>query len=166
MRFEVRGWASTTGMDHVRHVVAAGAFDASIRRKGLNGPGGIRLLAFHDSRLPVGAITKLESRRDGLWLEGYIDDQISYGRDLALATKAAGGLNFSVGFFVEDADLDTAADGAEYLLIKRGELQEVSIVTFPCNPGAAMTEQKETGDKLEGIAASLARMKLILEERA
>lgn len=164
MAVDISGWASTTQMDMVRHVVAAGAFSDSIRKRGLRGPGAVRLLAFHDTSKPLGVITKLEQRDRGLWLEATIEDAISYGKDIALAAKAAGGLNFSVGFFLEDADIGTAPDGGEYLHILKGDLFEVSVVTFPANPGAAMSETKNTDSHLDSIAASLARMKLLAED--
>ena len=158
----VTGYASTSQLDSVRHVVAPGAFTDSIKRRGLNGPGAVRFLAYHDSRLPLGAITRLEQRPGGLWMEATIEDGISYGKDVALATKAAGGLNFSVGFYLQDADIGVAPDGDEYLHITRGDLFEVSVVTFPANPGAAMSETK-TDDRFDILLGSLAKLKLVTQ---
>lgn len=160
---KISGWASSTKMDHVRHVVNQGAFTESIKRRGLTGPRGVRLLAYHDTTKPLGKLTKLEPRREGLWLEGEIEEGISYGKDIALATKAAGGLNYSVGFFLQDADIDEGPDGREYLHILKADLFEVSIVLFPCNDDATMSEVKSTGP-LDDLTATLARMKLLAEE--
>ncbi|KAA3531416.1 hypothetical protein DXM29_05520 [Agrobacterium tumefaciens] len=158
MTYPVSGWASTPGLDHYRHVVQAGAFDASIRKKGLRGPQGIKFLAYHDSKLPLGHINKLETRGNRLWLEAVIEDELSYGKDVALASKSQGGLNFSVGFYLLDAEWLKGPDGQEYLLITKGELTEVSVVVFPGNDEATMTsEEKAAPGTLDAVLASLAK---------
>lgn len=158
-KVEIEGYASTSDMDHARHVVLPGAFDLSIRQKGLTGPKGIKLLFAHDDKLPLGRITKLESRNRGLWLEAFIDTDISWGKDVAAASKAAGGLSFSIGFYLLDADIATDANKREYLKIIRGELFEVSVVVFPMNPEAVMSAEKAE-DPFEKAMATLAKIKL------
>lgn len=160
---KITGFASTSQMDSVRHVIAPGAFTQSIARRGLTGPGAVRLLAYHDTHMPLGTITKLEQRSSGLWMEATVEEGISYGKDIAMATKAAGGLNFSVGFWLLDADFDLAPDGEEYLHILRGDLFEVSVVVFPANEGARMSETK-ADNPLDEIAAQLTRLKLIAQD--
>jgi HK97 family phage prohead protease len=135
---KIEGWASTPNIDHALHIVAAGAFDKSIKDKGLNGPKSIKLLHQHSASLVLGKIDKLETRQGGLWLEGEIEEDISYGKDVAAAAKAAGGLSFSVGFIPLDADIDDGT-GYDILVITEGELLEVSVVTFPCQPDAVFT---------------------------
>lgn len=158
MTYSVSGYASTTDLDHAGHVVARNAFAASIRRKGLIGPRGVKLLAHHDRRMPLGRITALESRSDGLWIEANIDDEISYGSDLVRAIEAAGGLSFSVGFYIEDASI--IEDGLDpYLLIERGELLEVSVVTFPCNEAAEMTDHKRQSEAEATLATKIRELK-------
>ncbi len=139
----VKGYASTPDMDYYRHVVARGAFDASIAQKGLTGPTGIRLLHQHEPDRVIGAITRLETRNGGLWIEATIDEAISFGRDVAAMIRATGGLNFSVAFFLVDAAFAEDRDGDEYLYISRGELTEVSVVTFPGNDKARILEWEE-----------------------
>jgi len=158
----ISGLASTPHLDHVRHVVDANAFTESIARRGVSGPSGVRLLAFHDSDKPVGRITELKPTKRGLVIRAEIDEDISYGKDLAVATKAAGGLNFSVGFRLQDADFDVAPDGEEYLHILKADLFEVSVVVFPMNETASMTEVK--GDSFDRLLGSVARLKIALEE--
>jgi HK97 family phage prohead protease len=136
----VAGYASTPDLDLYRHVVARGAFDESIAQKGLTGPTGIRLLHQHEHDRVLGAIKVLEQRTGGLWIEAEIDEAISYGRDVAAMVRATGGLNFSVGFFLIDAAFAEDSFGDEYLYITRGELTEVSVVTFPGNSKARMTD--------------------------
>lgn len=160
---DIKGWATTPSMDLVRHVIANGAFRASIRKRGLTGPGGIKLLAQHDSSRPLGVIIKLEERPQGLWIEANVNEDISYGKDLAIAIRSAGGLNFSVGFRVEDADIDLDSYEREYLLIKRGTLTEVSVVTFPCNESAQMTASDPGGDPYLLLRVKLAELNHILK---
>jgi len=159
----IAGIASAPSTDLYGHKVLAGAFDDSIKRKGLRGPRGVKLLAFHDWSKIAGTITTLETKGDKLLIEGQLNLNVSYVRDLYEVTKGNGGLNFSVGFtlldfeFVEppeeedpadqdanDSQLD--ADGVEgpseppaWLIIKQGDLMEVSVVPFPAQLEAEMT---------------------------
>lgn len=135
---KIAGWASTVDLDFYRHVVRAGAFTQSINEKGISGPKGVKLLLQHDRNKIAGVITKLEARDRGLWIEAELEEGISYVRDVALAIRANKGLSFSVGFYVEDADVGQARDGGEFLDIMRGDLEEVSIVPVPGNENAIM----------------------------
>jgi Caudovirus prohead serine protease len=65
--------------------------------------------------------------------------ELSRARDLHSVIKHSGGLNYSVGFMLEDFDVnEKAKPGEPWLLIKRGDLTEVSIVTFPACAEAQM----------------------------
>lgn len=140
----VAGWASTSDLDHYRHIVENGAFEESIAEKGLNGPRGIKLLAQHKADKIAGKIVKLEYRPQGLWIEAQLNLNISYVRDLYEAAKMQGGLSFSVGFFLEDYEVVYKDDEYDHLRIYKGELIEVSVVTFPGNDAAEMTFIKST----------------------
>lgn len=156
----VRGYASTSDMDHVRHVVDPKAFASSVRERGLLGPKGIKLLFQHQRDKVLGRVTKLEVRNRGLWLEGEVDEEISFGKDVARMIEASGGLSFSVGFFPIDVDLEEDATGREYLLIRRGDLFEVSVVTFPCNEEAGMTSfgKSDGSERVIELAQQLNRI--------
>lgn len=136
----IAGWASTNHKDHAWDVVADGAFQESINEKGLEGPSGIKLLAQHRPDQPAGTIKKLEYREGGLWIEAQLNLNISYVRDLYEAAKMNGGLNFSVGFRLVDGGFEFVEKGEDsFWLITKGDLFEVSVVTFPCNDEARMT---------------------------
>jgi HK97 family phage prohead protease len=158
----IAGIASAPSTDLYGHKVLAGAFDQSIKKKGLRGPRGVKLLAFHDWSKIAGTIDVLETKGDKLLIEGQLNLNVSYVRDLYEVTKGNGGLNFSVGFtlldfeFVEppedpdeDPDPDENqldSDGADglseppaWLVIKQGDLMEVSVVPFPAQLEAEMT---------------------------
>jgi HK97 family phage prohead protease len=136
----IKGTASTPKTDLYGHKVLAGAFDKSIRKNGLNGPSGIKLLNHHNMRQVAGNIKSLETIGEDLKIEGNLFLDVSYVKDLYLVSKQVGGLNFSVGFELEEftfVDGDKSVDG-EYLVIKQGNLIEVSVVTFPAQPEATM----------------------------
>jgi len=136
----IKGTASTPSTDLYGHKVLAGAFDKSIKRNGLNGPKGIKLLNHHNMRQVAGNIKSLETVGSDLKIEGNLFLDVSYVKDLYLVAKQVGGLNFSVGFELEEftfVDGDKSVDG-EYLVIKQGNLIEVSVVTFPAQPEATM----------------------------
>lgn len=134
----IAGWASTADIDHAGHRVMSGAFSESIRERGLSGPRGVKLLSGHDWSRIIGAIKVLEYRGNRLWLEGQINPAISYARDVYEVIKTVEGLNFSVGFFLQDYRWVEAADKTEILQIDRGELIEVSVVPMPMNDAATM----------------------------
>jgi len=149
----IKGVASTPATDLMGHKVLAGAFDKSIKRNGLNGPSGIKLLNHHNMRQVAGNIKSLKTVGDELRIEGQLFLDVSYVKDLYLVAKQVGGLNFSVGFELEEfsfVDGDKSKDG-EYLVVKQGNLIEVSVVTFPAQPEATMDfiKSHETMSELE-----------------
>ena len=95
----ISGVASTPSTDAFGHSVCAGAFDRSIKAKGLGGPKGVKLLAGHDWAKLIGVITRLE---DALRIEAQLNLDIGYVRDLHSSIVHNGGLSFSVGFAPED----------------------------------------------------------------
>lgn len=129
----VAGWATASSLNAYGQVVAPGAFDDAIARRGLSGPRSIKFLVDHHR--VAGAITKLEQRGDKLWIEAQYELGISYAKDSYLAAKAAGGLNFSVGFYIETYEWN---EKTEILTITKGDLFEVSVVPFPANEDATM----------------------------
>lgn len=159
---EFTGYASTSDMDYSRHVVAPNAFAESIKEKGLKGPQAIKLLFAHKDDKPLGVITKLEQRNRGLWIECIVEEEISYGKDVTVAAKSSGGLSFSVGFYLIDADIVEDANGMEYLYILKGELFEVSVVVFPANAEAMMVAEEKAVDPLDRLQATLAKISLTL----
>lgn len=149
----IAGIASTPITDLYGHKVLAGAFDESIKKKGLSGPRGVKLLAGHDWHKIAGVIKKLETVKEKLNIEAQLNLNVSYVKDLYEVTKQNGGLNFSVGFmleefeFVDDDDEDEKGKKKDeekdeddaWLLIKKGDLMEVSVVTFPACLEAEMS---------------------------
>lgn len=134
----IAGWASTADLDSYDHIVENGAFADAIRKRGLTGPNGIKLLLGHNWNQLAGVISTLEYRVGGLWIEAQLNLDIGYVKDAYLAAKAIGGTNFSVGFVPQDYSWKETKGGKEYLNITRGDLFEVSVVPFPGNEAATM----------------------------
>lgn len=145
----IAGWASTPSLDSYRDVVKTGAFDEAIARRTLTGPKGIRLLIGHDWAKVAGKITKLETRNKKLWIEAELELGIGYVKDYYLATKASGGMNFSVGFMIQDYSYKKDAEDIVYLEITRGDLFEVSAVPFPGNEECTMEFVKSVIKEIE-----------------
>ncbi|MBO4228438.1 HK97 family phage prohead protease [Bradyrhizobium neotropicale] len=151
----IAGIASTPSLDLYGHKVMAGAFDASIRKKGLSGPRGIKLLAQHDWRKPAGVIKRLETIDDNLRIAAQLNLNVSYVRDLHEIAKQNGGLSFSVGFVLEEFDFVENDAGDDSLVIKRGDLMEVSVVTFPAQVEAEMEFVKHAPNTLTEFEKAL-----------
>jgi HK97 family phage prohead protease len=134
----ISGIASSPAVDSYGHSVRVGAFDASIRARGLSGPQSIKLLEGHQG-LPIGRITSLRTVGRDLRIEAELNMELARVRDLHSVIKHSGGLNFSVGFRLEEFDLvDKPGPNDPYLIVKRGDLHEVSVVTFPACADAQM----------------------------
>lgn len=155
----VAGWASTSSTDTSNHVVEPGAFNASIKERGLKGPRSIKLLMGHDRNKIAGSITVLEQKGNRLWIEAQLNLNISYVKDLYEAIKSSGGLSFSVGFYLGE-HVRNAQTGV--LTIKSGDLFEISVVPFPANEEAIMAHYKsdptmsdfdddDDGDDVDGL---------------
>jgi HK97 family phage prohead protease len=138
----IKGIASTASTDAYGHKVMSGAFDESIRIKGLNGPTGVKLLAFHDWSKPAGVIKQLKTQNGKLNIEAQLSLSASYVKDLYEVTKDIGGLNFSVGFRLQEykfVDEEEDKNDNAWLVVEKGDLMEVSVVPFPANEDAQMT---------------------------
>jgi len=139
----IAGIASTPSLDKHGHKVMKGAFDQSIKTRGLSGPRGVKLLAYHDSTKVAGSIKRLETVGDKLHIAAQLNMNVSYVKDLHEVTKQNNGLSFSVGFYLEDFAWVEEKD-SEHLEIRSGDLVEVSVVAFPSQEEAVMTFIKST----------------------
>ena len=137
----IAGIASTPNTDSHGHKVLAKAFDDSIKKKGLSGTSGVQLLIGHDWNKVGGKITKLATVNDNLLLEAQLYTDVTYVKDIYTVLKHNGGLNFSVGFSLEEFAFNDVMedDDDPWLIVQKGDLMEVSIVTFPSQKEAKMT---------------------------
>jgi HK97 family phage prohead protease len=147
----IAGIASTPSTDRHGHKVLAKAFDESIKKKGLAGPGGVQLLIGHDWNKVGGKIKKLETINNNLMLEAQLYLDVGYVKDIHTVLKHNGGLNFSVGFSLEDFSFNDTMENEDdpWLIVQKGDLMEVSIVTFPSQADAKMTYVKQLDTMME-----------------
>lgn len=124
----IEGYAALFGVaDHMRDVVRAGAFAASISRRGA-----LPMLVEHEARLVAGTWTELREDGRGLFVRGEIrDDQPGAARAKRALARGVDGL--SIGF-VPIAQYRTATAR----VLAEIDLLEVSIVTHPMQPLARL----------------------------
>lgn len=129
--WEIAGYASTFGgtPDSYGDVVAAGAFAASIKTRQT------KLLYQHET--PIGYQLELREDAHGLWGRWALIDT-SAGTDAYKLAKAGVLDSLSIGYVPVDAEY--RADGVR--LLKAVDLLEVSLVTFPANEAAVVTDVK------------------------
>jgi len=131
------GYAALFGREDMsRDVVLPGAFRDSLAS---HGPGGIRMLWQHDPAAPIGVWLRMYEDARGLYVRGRLALESARGRD-ALALLRAGALDgLSIGF----RPVRARRDRAGVRRLERVELWEVSVVTFPMQPGARVTQVKQ-----------------------
>jgi HK97 family phage prohead protease len=130
------GYASV--FDHVdrqQDVILAGAFEQASGK-----PQSIKLLWQHDPTQPIGKVEYAEEDDYGLYVEARLLLDVQKGREAysLLKNNAISGL--SIGYNVKDSiyDYDTGLR-----LIRKIELYEISLVTFPANEMAQVVGVKE-----------------------
>lgn len=103
------------------------------------------LLFNHDVNMPVGKVTKVESRDDGVWVECELSSsdnpQVSYVRDLV----REGCLKTFSMRFGDDCKMEKDPEMAGVTLIRNWELQEVSIVSLPAQPDSTFSLRRARG---------------------
>lgn len=129
--YAVEGYACLFGVvDLGRDMVLPGAFAQSLKRRGASG---VRLLYQHDPAEPLGVWTEIAEDARGLLVRGRLSPHVARARECA-ALIAEGALDgLSIGFKAVEAHTDPRT---RVRRISRIDLWEVSIVTFPMQPGA------------------------------
>lgn len=130
----IEGYAALFGVeDHMRDIVRAGAFDASLNRR----VDPLPMLVEHEARLLAGYWTNTREDARGLWLMGEIRDDLP-GAARAKRAIGRGVDGLSIGFI----PVVQHRDGVHRVLSEI-ELLEVSIVTHPMQPQARLTLARE-----------------------
>lgn len=124
----IEGYAALFGVaDQMRDVVRAGAFAASLTRRGA-----LPMLVEHEARLIAGEWTEAREDGRGLFLRGEIrNDQPGAARAKRMIARGIDGL--SIGFV--PIVQHRAAGGR---VLSEIDLLEVSIVTHPMQPQARL----------------------------
>lgn len=131
------GYASLFGaVDLGRDVIEPGAFAASLKRRG---PGDIRMLYQHDPEQPIGRWTSIREDSHGLHVEGKLSLGVARAREVHELMKSGALDGLSIGFQTLRARTE-AKSGVRRIL--SADLWEISVVTFPMQPGARVTAVK------------------------
>ncbi|MCH8178204.1 MAG: HK97 family phage prohead protease [Proteobacteria bacterium] len=139
----VEGYGSVFGVrDSYDDVIAAGAFQASLaaHKKAGTMPA---MLWQHDSGKPIGVWTDMVEDSKGLRIKGQLALDTVLGKE-AHALLKMGALNgLSIGFVSKQWAYDRETDIRTLTEI---DLWEVSLVTFPANGAARVTNVKSVDD--------------------
>jgi hypothetical protein len=147
----LEGYASLFGVvDLAKDVVVPGAFAEALARRG---PAGVRMLWQHDPAEPIGAWTTLQEDARGLLVRGRLNLAVGRAREIHALLRQGAVDGLSIGYRVERARRDRA--GVRRL--ERVDLWEVSVVTFPMQPGArvAAVKAQPLAAAIRGAAARL-----------
>jgi HK97 family phage prohead protease len=137
------GYGAVFGnVDSYGDVVLPGAFKASLRKHQNKGTQPAMLL-HHSSSRPCGVYHAVKEDDHGLFVEGQLLTSTTDG-DEAYKLLKAGALNgLSIGYQLLDHEYNPKT-GMDYL--KEIDLWEVSLVVFPANEEARVTEVKTARD--------------------
>lgn len=124
-------------VDSYKEIVVAGAFAESLKTRQPS------LLWQHRSGEPIGIYTSVKEDNIGLHVEGKLALKTTRGAEAYELLKMGAVSGLSIGFQVRDESYDRVT-GINTL--KKLELWEVSLVTFPANDAARVTDVKSVDD--------------------
>jgi HK97 family phage prohead protease len=131
------GYAATFGNEDLgKDVVVSGAFSKSLaRRPALK----VKMLRSHDPSEPIGVWTELKEDSRGLLAKGKLILDTVKGAETYALMKAGALDALSIGYRTLKDRFDRVK-GLRF--IEEADLFEVSVVTFPMNPRAAVSAVK------------------------
>lgn len=136
------GYASTFGnVDHVNDVIEKGAYKATIEKFKANGSK-MPLLYQHNTGDVRGVITYMAEDVKGLHVQGRLL-KTERGQELREMLKEGAIRKMSIGFMPKLYEYD---QGGDIRVLKEIDLFEVSMVTFPANEAAVVTNVKSLPD--------------------
>lgn len=148
----ISGYASVFNIvDSQNDIVQKGAFEDTK-------PENIKLLWQHDTLKPIGIIKSLYEDDYGLKIQAEINNRILLGKETTelVRQKVIDGL--SIGFCAKDFEYDNQG----VRLLKKVDLMEISVVTFPANRNAGIINVKKLTE--HPINRSLERIEKLLEK--
>lgn len=148
----ISGYASVFNIvDSQNDIVQKGVFEDTK-------PENIKLLWQHDTLKPIGIIKSLYEDDYRLKIQAEINNRILLGKETTelVRQKAIDGL--SIGFCAKDFEYDNQG----VRLLKKVDLMEISVVTFPANRNAGIINVKKLTE--HPINRSLERIEKLLEK--
>lgn len=125
-------------VDSYGDVVVPGAFEKTIAKHKSAGTMPA-LLWQHDARSPIGVYTDMAENGDGLALDGQFALKTQLGMEAHELTKMKALRGLSIGFTVPKGGMEYDSEKG-IMLLKEIDLWEVSVVTFPANALANITD--------------------------
>ena len=133
----IEGWANKAVKDRVGDLVIPEAFREAIDAY-LGSP---VLLYMHNKSQPIGAITALDLKDEGIYVKGYITPDIKFAKEEVIPAIKKGILNsFSIGFIPKEGRYEPKDN---IYIITKGELLEISVVSVAANQEAKFSVGKE-----------------------
>ena len=134
------GYGSVFGaIDSYGEIVAPGAFTESlVEIAGKGRP--VPVLWQHRSDQPIGIYTSLKEDETGLYVEGaLLKDAVRQASESYALMKAGAVSGLSIGYYVRESSFD---EKTGIRTLKRVDLVEISLVTFPANDEARIDAVK------------------------
>ena len=150
-RLSIAGWAARFGnVDSYGDVIQQGAFAKTIQERADR----IAFCWQHDIYQPIGKITLLEERTEGLWVEVLL----SASED-DIATKVSEGIvkEMSIGYSTINS-VWTQVDGNDIRNLTEVKLYEISLVTIAANADATVEMVKSEEEKTSLIDSEFERI--------
>jgi HK97 family phage prohead protease len=135
----------------LNETVRKGAFAKTLDENG----GEVPILADHDKQIGWG--TKGEEDNKGLLVDGILDitntpEARSKWALMKMASKLGKAkMGLSIGFMVEDEEIQKKKDEPDLRIIKQIRLLEYSITAFPANPKAGVIGVRNIGDLIGSV---------------
>jgi HK97 family phage prohead protease len=128
-------------------IIAPGAFSKTIRDKG----GKVPILWQHDTHEPIGLGT-LDDAQEGLKIDGQLCMESPVGQKAYALMKMGVLKGLSIGYDTIVSEWDSQQ---EIRTLKELRLWEVSLVTFPMNPLANVTDVKAAAGEIEAAVQQI-----------
>lgn len=135
----IEGYASMFGiLDRGGDIVMPGAFKATLAawKKAKKAP---PMLWQHDGGSPIGVWSEFSEDEKGLKVSGQLIMEVGLASEARALVKAGAISGLSIGYETIDAEIDRATGIRR---IKKANLWEVSLVTFPMLPEAQISSVK------------------------
>jgi HK97 family phage prohead protease len=142
----ISGYASTWDEDRVRDRIEKGAFKKTLSERGPSN-GKSKVKAMWNHRETIGVVTNAKEDSRGLFVTMKVSET-QRGNDVMTLVKDGAMDSFSIGFDIVKYEFDEADSDVEMPLriIKEAKLYEVSVVDFPANEAAMITDIKSQID--------------------
>lgn len=149
----IKGYATVFNIvDNHNDIILKGAFHS-------NELANIKLLWQHNISQPIGVIKHITEDEYGLKIEAEINNNIKLGSEISELIKQGAIEGLSIGFFIKQSFLNESGKR----VIKKANLAEISIVTFPANNKATIKEVKND-EAYQNIVFDLVKLDQLIQK--